>query len=953
MEDTSPLDHDQLRGIAQSLDAGNTTEAARLLGELEQLDADVRAIDFLTTRLLFQRGRIDQQGAIERLVPLLDQGMPFPEAQSWLVSLRDDADSERTPKPPAQSPPRATSVEKVPPSVSTLPPVPSSSEPPISLSVSTGPPPPRAGVRLPQEAVATLPPPPRRSEEPPFDSAPTVPRLVSPMPPSTPSAPAPASAPRPPVSPGARSSPLPDSPRASARTVDERQFPAFHSVDDDLTPPEQPLSRRRRDTELDRRATSSAPPLDHSLPPPRRDDTLLGAPLSDRPVSPTASTRPPPPDSPPATGRGVPASSSPAPMSCGFDRLKSKSLLPARAGRYSTTPRRASLGANAREPSRPSPAQAPSQPISDQPRSAPASPVPAAREARTTLAPQPLQRRSRRPRSDQTVSLVEQLRWLTASHEFEHALEIVQQAMTAVERDLMRAFVYAKSQRGEEAAALLPEAPMVRPLPPEYRGLLVLTLLELGQQERASEEARRALEAVPDNPLIQLGFICCAVRAARYKDDTADLERAARLLSTIDPSVAPEGALIDALRASVEAHVGSPQVALQLAQRALRVEPDSIDALVALAEAASQVGDHHKARAALETLVQRSPSTAELVRTHLSGRGMSQGPASSASIWLPLENELVGGARESALRGLETQASKYFRRERHDDLVPLASQTSRFFAAAPVFRHFGPYDMSLSSLERLEVALALVYGFGPRASPEKGSDTLPMLAAVYLGETLRQCCQGRWVGDAARPDDARVSLAWEDVWPLRLIENRIRHGDRAPLKAALSKTLELATPSAYRYRITSPLAPETPWGEGKWPVADTLPRIGRALSHSVVALFCSEQCRLHLDRSVQSLHAIDKYLELVATHKPLEKGSRWHLWLSVFVGSYLGEVLCKAFGAEWVISDLPAPEGFAVKLSHRRVTPISFVMEALLKPEPVSLRAWAADLETSGPFAGH
>jgi tetratricopeptide (TPR) repeat protein len=548
---------------------------------------------------------------------------------------------------------------------------------------------------------------------------------------------------------------------------------------------------------------------------------------------------------------------------------------------------------------------------------------------------------------------VAQVRWLTANHEFEHALEAVQQATTAVERDLMRAFVYARSGRREEAAPLVPEPSVVRPLPPEYRGLLVLTLLELGQHERALEEARRALDTIPDVPLIQLGFVCCAVRAARYKDDNvADLERAGRVLATLDPSVAPEAALIDALRASVEAHVGSPQVALQLAQRALRVEPDSIDALVALAEAASQLGDHHKARAALDTLVQRSPSTAELVKSHLSGRGVSQGPASSASIWLPLENELVGGARESALRGLETQAGKYFRRERHEDLVPLASQTSRVFAAAPVFRHFGPYDMSLASLERLEVGLALVYGFGPRAAPEKGNDTLPVLAAVYLGETLRQCCQGRWVGDAARPDDARVSLAWEDVWPLRLIENRIRHGDRAPLRAALSKTLELATPSAYRYRITAPLAPEPPWGEGKWPTADNLPRIGRALSHSAVALFCSELCRIHLDKSVQSLHALDKYLELVATQRPLEKGSRWHQWLSVFLGSYLGEVLCKAFGAQWAIRDLPAPDNFAVKLLHRHVAPVTFVMEALLKPDPISLRAWAADLETSGPFAG-
>src|SRR5690606_33679915 len=102
--------------------------------------------------------------------------------------------------------------------------------------------------------------------------------------------------------------------------------------------------------------------------------------------------------------------------------------------------------------------------------------------------------------------------------------------------------------------------------------------------------------------------------------------------------------------------------------------------------------------------------------------------------------------------------------------VTLASQASRFFAAAPVFRHFCPFDMSLSSLERLEVGLSLVYGLGPRAAPEK-HDLLPLLLAAYLGETLRQCCQGRWVGDARQPSAAHVSLAWEDVSPFRVIEN--------------------------------------------------------------------------------------------------------------------------------------------------------------------------------------
>ena len=65
MASTSPLDHSELRQIEKTLDDGNTHEAASRLGLLGDARDHKDAIDFLTTRLLFQRGRIDSDGAAE------------------------------------------------------------------------------------------------------------------------------------------------------------------------------------------------------------------------------------------------------------------------------------------------------------------------------------------------------------------------------------------------------------------------------------------------------------------------------------------------------------------------------------------------------------------------------------------------------------------------------------------------------------------------------------------------------------------------------------------------------------------------------------------------------------------------------------------------------------------------------------------------------------------------
>src|SRR5688572_29762338 len=175
-------------------------------------------------------------------------------------------------------------------------------------------------------------------------------------------------------------------------------------------------------------------------------------------------------------------------------------------------------------------------------------------EAAISLASKPAPRRSRRPRHEALPSPVQDVRWLVAERDFEHALEAVQVAGAPLERDLLKAFVLARNGDAREALALLPEPGHSGALSSEYRALLVWTLLELAQIERAAEEARQALDAAPNQPFVRLAFVCSAVRSARHGDDNVDLERAARALSGLDSTHAPEPALLDSLQASLEAH---------------------------------------------------------------------------------------------------------------------------------------------------------------------------------------------------------------------------------------------------------------------------------------------------------------------------------------------------------------------------------------------------------------
>ena len=101
----SPLDHPRLAAIERKLDAGELEEAQHLLAQLGPSSAYRHATAYLTTRLLYQRGHLDERGVIERLEHLIEEVEDFPEAY-WMLNaarnggLRETRGAFKSSRPP-------------------------------------------------------------------------------------------------------------------------------------------------------------------------------------------------------------------------------------------------------------------------------------------------------------------------------------------------------------------------------------------------------------------------------------------------------------------------------------------------------------------------------------------------------------------------------------------------------------------------------------------------------------------------------------------------------------------------------------------------------------------------------------------------------------------------------------------------------------------------------------
>jgi Tfp pilus assembly protein PilF len=94
----------------------------------------------------------------------------------------------------------------------------------------------------------------------------------------------------------------------------------------------------------------------------------------------------------------------------------------------------------------------------------------------------------------------------------------------------------------------------------------------------------------------------------------------------MDKREGPLPSLFLALRACVYAGTNQPELALTTAQRALGLDPNSIDAIAAIAEAAARMGRVEDSKEAIRRLAELSPREADAIARRLTVIGLARSP---------------------------------------------------------------------------------------------------------------------------------------------------------------------------------------------------------------------------------------------------------------------------------------------------------------------------------------
>jgi hypothetical protein len=278
---------------------------------------------------------------------------------------------------------------------------------------------------------------------------------------------------------------------------------------------------------------------------------------------------------------------------------------------------------------------------------------------------------------------------------------------------------------------------------------------------------------------------------------------------------------------------------------------------------------------------------------------MAAPPTPGTSPWDEKEQRLAHGDSKAALfefeQGLSRQLEALPARAGAAELSWAAMVTARYLTQAPISRHFAPYDLSLFSIGRLDVALGLIYrgGVGPRT--ELRTRALLGLGA-YSGECLRQAYAGEWVGGTA--DLLLMHIEGQGLCfsPFRDMNARLQSAE--PLEVG-DPPVQHPGAEPLGQRVALSIAPPTPWDPEPWPNASELPRLGTKLRESPVGLYCAG-VELPLDLSFASLRSLDQYVTLLAPPlAPPDPEAAWVRRAAVLVGAYLGEVLRATRGAAW------------------------------------------------------
>lgn len=256
------------------------------------------------------------------------------------------------------------------------------------------------------------------------------------------------------------------------------------------------------------------------------------------------------------------------------------------------------------------------------------------------------------------------------------------------------------------------------------------------------------------------------------------------------------------------------------------------------------------------------------------------------------------------------------------DFPDKVTEIARVLSTAPVVQYFAPYDRSLCSLARVELAVRTLYG---------GASVLPIASvrpalALYVGEVLRMSHRGSWRGVPERPSTWAVE-AGAHIWqPLKCIAQILTDTPGQSLLQSVGSGLAKRGTLAWMSADPGALPLSRPWHDPLTPPKQA--ELGTWLCSSPWSVCCDRAFGQPLDGSLQSLKALDRLLDFLCDSAESPKATApWLVRTATLAGAYVGVVLTGNANAQWVERTSNTEQGIALELPGGIIaTPVANVV---------------------------
>lgn len=344
------------------------------------------------------------------------------------------------------------------------------------------------------------------------------------------------------------------------------------------------------------------------------------------------------------------------------------------------------------------------------------------------------------------------------------------------------------------------------------------------------------------------------------------------------------------------------------------------------------------------------PGAARHPRTIPPGQRPLQETLSTGELWPSVERQIRAGEHAEAIRYFEESARRQI--SHLPPLVPerehevLAQLGAELLNSSWITHQFAPFDLSLQSLSRLQLAIGTTYG---RTPPEKPAPALLLLLGSYIGEALRMAHRGTWQTQTTASSAllSHVRAGAHEWQPYDLVRSWLQRGGNSLLDE-LGPSMARPGSVAWQSSAQIKVIPHVAW-EGDVD-RHSASGLGQALCSSVWCACCRLWNRRELDLSLESLASADWLFRiLVDTAHPLRGDEPWLQRITLHFGSYAAEVYRAHAPASWLDKEAyPDAEPLALELpTGLVVSPIAYLTNCAVARRFGVIETWVRSLLAS------